>query len=152
MSEVKEIQLHATTTEAIEKIRPTVSISEAGQIEFNDSFQAMLPEKWTVKDVKEVQGLINTFEAAANFVAGEKFVEAGVANKALETAAGKTHVGRDTYNVSIARQQSIPTGIGSDAGRRTVYANVTSSVRGTNPEAKRVTQLVRGLGERLREN
>lgn len=152
MSDVKEIQIHATTEVAAEILRPVITISPEGAADLDSAFEKTIPAKWTVKDIKEMQQVVNTFEAAANLVVGEKSVDYFEAHPEAETVSGKTAVGRDTYNVSVARKQSVSAGIGAEAGRKTVYANVTSSIKGTNPEAKRVNQVVRSMGERLRES
>lgn len=146
------IKLRPLTLNMIETLTPLVTLNaETGLPQLPETALASaLPEGQTVAELQQYQNSVVSFEAAANYVLGQQFVNVAQTNPELQNYTSKLPVGNDTYQVSIARDQSIPTGIGSDAGKRIVHAHVTSSVRSPRPEVKRAIAAVREMGEVLR--
>lgn len=148
-TEVKAVELKESTLELATRIKPLVTV-ENGTFQFDkDTFETTLPESLDIKTVKAVQNHIQTFEAAANVAAGEVGIEYLAANPDATALLGNTKVGNDTYNIAMARMQSVSAGIG--VGRKDVPGNITSGIKTSNPEAKRSIHHVRNLAERLRD-
>lgn len=149
---VTDVKLNPITVAMIETLKPLVQTnSETGLPVLPDNaFEAALPEGQTLDMVKGVQKTLTYFEAAANVVLGTQFIETAKADPNLQNYTHTLPMGHDKYHVNITRQQDIPTGIGADAGKRTVYANTTSAVKSQRGEVKRAQQYIRNLGEALR--
>lgn len=150
MSDVKTIDLKPTTLELALKLEPHVTIVDDKLEIAKDAFEQTLPEGLDIKTVKAVQSHVNTFEAAANIAVGTVAIAHFQANPDSNALIGSTKVGHDTYNVAIARTQSVSAGVG--AGRKDVPGNITSGIKSSNGEAKRSVTHVRNLAEVLRAN
>lgn len=148
-TENKAVELKESTLELATRLEPMITVNN-GTLDFDkDAFEKTLPENIDIKTVKAVQNHVNTFEAAANVAVGNVAINHFANNSEASALLGTTKVGNDTYNVAIARTQSVSAGIG--AGRKEVYGNITSGIKSSNPEAKRAISHVRSLAERLRE-
>lgn len=149
---VTDIKFNPITTTMIETLTPLVTVNpETGLPTLPDNaFELALPVGQTLESVKLAQKTATYFEAAANVTLGTAFIEAAKANPELQNYTATLPVGHDKYHVNITREQQIPTGVGADAGKRTVYANTTSGIKSTRSEVKRAQQHIRSLGEVLR--
>ena len=150
-TELKALELKPETLAMAKLIEPCVTVTDTGTAEFaKDTVEKALPEGLTLETVKTVQAFTNTFEAAANYVVGQKGITHFENNPNSSTVMGSCKIGHDTYQVAMARMQSVSAGVG--VGRKEVPGNLTSGIKSSNPEAKKSVQIIRNMAESLRGN